>query len=450
VDIVPVVEEGLGNTSYLVDIGEGRALVIDPERKADTYLAVAERRGLDIAWVAETHIHADFVSGTTALAAEGATVIAAGAAGLGFAHRGVDDGTEVDLGGLILEVIATPGHTPAHVAYLLRDGARPLGVFSGGALIVGGTARTDLSGADDTERWARAAYRSLRHRLLGLPDLVALYPTHGPGSFCSTAVSGERTSTIGAERRSNPLLAGDADEETFVARLLAGLGSYPTYFDRLPALNRSGPKVLDPWPRLAPLGVARLHAAFDAGAEVVDVRPVAEFAAGHVPGSVSIELRPQFQTWLGWLIDPDRSLAFIAGPGQDRAELVRQCANVGYTNLVGELEGGIGAWADAGLPTSTVAMVNAAELTADRTVLDVRQDAEWTAGHLPGARHVELGALPGSDVPDGPMAVMCAHGQRSMTAASLLARHGQRDLVLVRDGVDEWAAQTGAAPVTGP
>lgn len=448
-DVALMVEEGLGNASYLVDLGDGRALVIDPGRSPHGYLAEADRRGLRVAWAAETHVHADFVSGATALAAHGAGVIAAKSAQLGFAHHGLEDGAEVDLGGLTLETVATPGHTPSHLAYLLRDGARPIGVFSGGALIVGGAARTDLAGADETERWARAAYRSLRDRLLGLPDDVALYPTHGPGSFCSTAATGERTSTIGAERRANPLLAGDADEDTFVSRLLAGLGSYPAYFARLPALNQTGPPVLDPWPQLPQLGVAQLHAAFDVGAELIDVRPIADYAAGHVPGSLSIELRPQFQSWLGWLVDPGRPLTFVVGADQDRAELVRQCVNVGYTNLTGELAGGIDGWSRAGLARSVLPFALPADIEATPTVLDVRQDGEWAEGHLPGAVHVELGSLLDTEVPTGPLTVMCSHGQRSMTAASILARRGHRHLVVLNGGVDEWAAASGTKPVTG-
>ena len=444
--VVSVVEEGLGNASYLIDVGDGRALAVDPGRDPRPYLDAADRLRLRVAWTAETHVHADFVSGATGLAARGATVIAAGAARLGFEHRGVDDGEEIDLGGLTLEVITTPGHTPVHVAYLLRDGRLPLGVFSGGALIVGGVARTDLAGDHDTETWARAAYRSVRDRLLSLPDEVALYPTHGPGSFCSTAVSGERTSTIGAERRSNPLLAGDADEDTFVARLLAGLGTYPAYFARLPVFNQAGPGVLDPWPTLPAIGVAQLHAVFDFGAELVDVRPVADFAAGHVPGSVSIELRPQFQTWLGWTVDPGRPLAFIVGAGQDRAELVRQCANVGYTNLVGELAGGFDTWMAAGLACQFLPLVDARVADFNQPVLDIRQDREWADGHVPGAHHIELGTLADADIPAGPLTVMCAHGQRSMTAASLLARRGRRNLEVLDGGVAEWAAATGGRP----
>jgi len=229
VTVLVVEHPGLGNSSYLLDLGDGRAAVIDPQRDVRPYLTIAHRRGLRIGYAVETHVHADFVTGSRELAAQGAEIVAVGAAGLGFGHRGLGDGDRLDVGGLTLEMVATPGHTPHHASWLLRDGDVPAGVFTGGALIVGGVARTDLVGPDRTEALARAAYRSVRDRLLTLPDELPVWPTHGPGSFCSAGASGQRTSTIGA------------DEDEFVRRLLGGLGSYPAYFRWLPDYNRADP-----------------------------------------------------------------------------------------------------------------------------------------------------------------------------------------------------------------
>jgi hydroxyacylglutathione hydrolase len=225
--IHPVVDEGLGNSAYVVELDDGRALVIDPARDPTPYLELARWRRLQIAYSVETHLHADFLTGSRELAAaDGAQILAPRASRLDFAHRGLEDGEEVDLGGLTLRVLATPGHAPEHVSYLLLDGARPLALFSGGALLVGTVARTDLAGPELTEPLARAAYQSLRQRLLSLPDELAVYPTHGAGSFCSAPAGDARTTTIGAERRHNRLLAAP-DEDAFVAELLAGFGSYP-------------------------------------------------------------------------------------------------------------------------------------------------------------------------------------------------------------------------------
>lgn len=369
-------------------------------------------------------------------------MLAAAGAGLDFPHQGLVEGQSIDLGALRLRAMATPGHTPAHLSYRLSvsEGERLLGVFSGGALIVGGVARTDLSGADHTEDLARAAYRSVRHQLLALPDATPVWPTHGPGSFCSAGGTERRTTTIGEERSTNPLLAGDADEDEFARRLLARLGSYPTYFLRLPEHNRRGPTVYDgAWPALAALDVAAFRSAVDDGAELIDLRSIDRFAAGHLPGALSIELRPQFQSWLGWLVTPGRRLAFVMDADQDRDELVRQCLNVGYDQLAGELTGGVTAWQHAGGDLQQIPLISFTQLHGDERLLDVRQANEWDDNHIPGAIHVELGSLPGAETPAGPLAVHCAHGQRSMTAASLLARHRRAgNLSVLNEGPEAW------------
>src|SRR2546421_10741905 len=204
---VAFVDEGLGNSSYLVDLGDGRALVVDPARDATPYLAAAERVGLSIAFTVETHLHADFLTGSRELAARGATVLASRAGGIEWPHRGFDHGDELDLGGLRLQAVGTPGHTPEHLSWLLADGPNQVALFSGGALLVDAVARTDLIANDQTEPLARSLWRSLQERILTLPDDLPVYPTHGGGSFCAAATSGDRITTIGRERGANPLLA---------------------------------------------------------------------------------------------------------------------------------------------------------------------------------------------------------------------------------------------------
>jgi glyoxylase-like metal-dependent hydrolase (beta-lactamase superfamily II)/rhodanese-related sulfurtransferase len=439
--ITPIVDEGLGNSAYLVDLGDRRALVLDPSRDPSPYLAAAERQGLAIAYVAETHLHADFVSGSRELAGQGAQVLAATAGGIQFPHRGLVDGEEVDLGGLRLRALATPGHTPEHLSYLLLDSSQPVALFSGGSLLVGAVARTDLIAPERTEELARALWRSLRERILDLPDDLAVYPTHGAGSFCSAPAGASRTTTIGAEKAANPLLAVP-DEDAFVEALLGGLGSYPSYFLRMREVNRVGPDVYgaEP-PALAALGVEEVSRLLDAGAILVDVRPIEGFAASHVSGALAIPLRPAFASWLGWLADPNRPLMFVVDPDQDRADLVRQALKVGYQHLAGELTGGVAAWKAAGKPVGQIPLVPGAEVVGP--VLDVRQAAEFEEGHVPGARHVELGALPLkiADLDDGgSLTVMCGHGERAMTGASLLARAGRSQVAVAVGGPDDWAA----------
>jgi hydroxyacylglutathione hydrolase len=451
VTIHAVVDEGLGNSAYLVELDDGRALVIDPARDPTPYLELARRHRLRIAYAAETHLHADFLTGSRELAAAGgAQILAPRASRLGFAHRGLADGEEVDLGGLMLCALATPGHAPEHVSYLLLNAGRPLALFSGGALLVGSVARTDLASPELTEPLARAAYRSLHQRLLPLPDELRVYPTHGAGSFCAAPAGGERTTTVGAERRHNRLLAAP-EEDTFVAELLASFGSYPPYFLRLRDRNRAGPELLGRDWRVLPLLSAdqvREHVA--GGGVLVDARPVAAFAAGHIPGALSIALRPQFASWLGWLVDDTQPLVFVLDDDQDRGGLARQCRSIGYDHLLGELAGGMTAWQVAGLPQAQLPVVEAGRLgDQPGPVLDVRQASEVAGGHLPGAVAVELGALAGgrppAQLPEEPVTVMCAHGERATTAASLLARSGRKDLRVARGGPHDWQRATGRA-----
>jgi hydroxyacylglutathione hydrolase len=440
--LIPLVDEGLGNSAYLADLGGGRALAVDASRDLRALREAAAKRGLRVAFAADTHLHADFLSGAVQLAAEdGAAVLAAAAGHREFPHTPLADGDETDLGGLTLRALATPGHTGEHLSYLLLDGGRELGVFTGGSLIVGSAARTDLLGASQTEQLARAQYQSLR-RLAALPDATAVWPTHGPGSFCSAPPGAARVTTIGAEKTFNPLLAAP-DEDSFTRRLLASLGSYPAYFARLAEANRRGPAPVTGTPWLATLTPAGLRSVAGRGGQVIDVRPVADFAAGHIPGAVSIPLRGQFATWLGWLIPDGVPLGFVLAGGQDPAEVAWQALKIGYEQLAGQLDGGMAAWHADGGPAEQTGLV-----TADRIgacpVLDVRQAAEYVAGHVPGAVHVELGDLPAriQDAPPGAV-VMCGHGERAMTAASLLQRAGHDGLAVLAGGAPDWAAATG-------
>ncbi len=444
---IAFVDDGLGNSSYLVDLGDGRALVVDPARHPAGYLSEADRRGLAIAYAVETHLHADFVSGARELGAIGASLLVPGGGGHQFPVHGLRDGDEVDLGGLRLRALATPGHTPEHLAYLLLDGNRPAALFSGGSLLVDSVARTDLIDPDQTKTLARSLWRSLHERILTLPDDLPVYPTHGAGSFCSAPAGSERTTTIGRERRANPLLAAP-DEDAFVELLLSGLGTFPPYFLRLRDVNRHGPHLYGPGqpvlPRVQAAHVDRLQ---KAGARVIDARPVAAFGRGHVPGSVSIALRPQFASWLGWTVPDEVPLLFVLDAEQDRSELVRQARNVGYERLLGELDGGIDTWRAAGLPLASIPLDEVEH--ASGTVLDVRQAGEYVMGHIPGVRSVELGSIAEVDLAPGPVAVMCGHGERAMTAASLLARAGHRDVTVLVGGPDDWARHHGALG-TGP
>lgn len=450
----PIADKALGNTAYLVDLGDSRALAVDASRDLRSLEAAAQARGLRVAVAADTHLHADFLSGARQLSSSmGATVLASAAGNRTFDHQGVRDGDEFDLGGLRLRALGTPGHTEEHLSYLLLDGQQPVGVFTGGSLLVGAVARTDLVDPDRTIELARAQYRSVQ-RLLELPDHVQVWPTHGAGSFCAAPAGTARTSSIGSERATNPLLFA-ADEDAFVRQLMGSLGSFPPYFLRLSELNRRGPALLPPQLVLELLTPQVVAAAQATGAVIVDIRPVTSFAVGHPRGALSIPLRPAFASWVGWLAPHDKPLVVLREPDQDVDEVLWAAAKIGYDNLVGELAGGHDAWSAAGMPTTSVPLVelnHGPSAAAGRRILDIRQEAEYRAGHVPGALNIELGNLSAAlgHLADVPTVVMCGHGERAMGAASLLSAAGFTQIAVYTGSAEHWAAATGEVLASGP
>ena len=435
------VDEGLGHSSYVIDLGDGTAAIVDPPRFPTAQEALVERLHLRLAWTLDTHSHADYVTGSPALAARtDATFIAPAASHLESSHRPVSDGVHVTLAkGVDLVALATPGHTPDHHAYLLVEREMPMALFSGGSLMVGTVGRTDLCGLDLAVPLAHEMFAGLR-RFDQLPGDLAVYPTHGAGSFCSAPGASARTSTLDRERDTNPLFS-ITDEDLFVERLVAGFGTFPTYFSRLPEVNRRGPTRYDSLPHLTALRPDDVERHLAAGGVMVDARSVAAFSAGHVPGSLSNTLRPVFASWLGWLVEPDRPLVFVFDSDQDRADLVRQCLDVGHEHLAGELAGGIDAWTGSGRPVCTIRLVDPAAMTGQ--VIDVRQANEFASGHVPGAINIELGAVTEAHLAPGPVTVMCGHGERAMTGASILSARGLKGIVVLDGGPDTWSASTG-------
>ena len=442
------VDEGLGHSSYVIDLGHGTAAVVDPPRFPSAHDALVERLHLRLAWTLDTHSHADYVTGSPALAERtGATFIAPAASHLESPHRPVTDSEHVALAeGVELIAVATPGHTPDHHAYVLVEDGSPVALFSGGSLMVGAVGRTDLCGPELAVPLAHKMFGALR-RFDQLPDDLPVYPTHGAGSFCSAPGASQRASTLGHERDTNSLFS-ITDEDLFVEQLVAGFGTFPTYFARLPELNRRGPTRYDSVPRLAALEPDDVERHLAAGGVVIDARPVAAFSAGHIPRSLSNTLRPVFASWLGWLIEANRALVFVLDPDQDRADLVRQCLDVGHEHLVGELAGGIDAWTGSGRPVCAIPLVGPDGMIGQ--VIDVRQANEYASGHISGALNIELGAVEDAQLTAGPVSVMCGHGERAMTAASILTARRHDDVVVLDGGPDTWSDSTGNPLQTSP
>jgi hydroxyacylglutathione hydrolase len=446
------VDVGLGNSSYLIASEEtGQAAVLDPERDVDRYLQTAEGLGLRIIYALDTHLHNDFVSGAREIAAQvGAQVGASIEARVEFEHIPLGEGSTLDLGEIRIATLSTPGHTPEHISFATYEPGNPAptAVFSGGALIVGGAARTDLLGQEMAIPLSRKLYHSIQEILLSLPDDVTLYPTHGAGSFCAAPVSQERVSTIGQEKLWNPL-AQALDEDSFVIHSLSGLPSYPTYFKYLRGVNQRGPALLGGVPDLKALDPEAVLRLSSQGVAILDTRTPKAFAAGHIPGSYGIPLAAPLTTWAGWVIPFGSPLILVSGDGKEREAAVRQLIRIGYDNLRGYLTGGFEAWEAESRPVARVPVMPVQEL-ADRlkhgnapVILDVRSDAEWVAGHLPAATHVELGRLPEGDLrlpQDDLMVVHCGHSDRSTVGISLLEQRGYRNLALLDGGYSGWLA----------
>lgn len=434
---------GLGDTSYVVVL-DGVAVVVDPQRDIGRFRDVVA--GAEVRLVLETHLHNDYVSGGRHLAAAtGADLVLPAGAGAAFPYVPAFHGEELSAGPLVVRPLHTPGHTPEHTSYVVLVDGEPVAVFSGGSLLVGGAGRSDLLGPERAAQLARLQHGSV-HRLAELPDPTGLYPTHGEGSFCVASGGGGVGSTIGAERRSNPVLAFP-DVESFVAGQLSGLQPYPRYYAHMGPANLIGPEPMPPVavPTLEPADVAALT-----GAVVVDLRPRRRFAAGHVPGSLGVELRDDFGVWVGWLVPFGTPLVLVADSGQDVAEAVTQLARIGFDDVRGVLPG-LDTWDCEGRPLAAYGVADLdATLAAWRRgepVLDVRAPGEREDVALPGTLHryvPDLVGEPGLGV-DGPVWVACATGFRATIAAGLLERAGIQPVVLADGGVADLVRRAAAA-----
>lgn len=449
--------EGLGHLSTLIaDEAAGVAAVVDPRRDVDVYLDAARAGGWRITHVVETHLHNDYVSGGRELAAlTGASHVIGSGAELRHEHRPVRDREAFDVGSLRFEALETPGHTPEHVSYAVADRARadePILLLTGGSLLVGAVGRTDLLGTANAVPFAHLMHRSLHEVILRQEDSVAIYPTHGGGSLCSTDISSTTWSTIGFERRHDPLVA-PMEVDAFARALLSGQPTVPRYFARMRPTNQAGPRLLGglvPMPR--PMAVEAAAAALDGGGLLLDLRSPAEHAIAHVPGSLSIPSGSSFGTWLGWVVpDPDRPLVLLLDAEADWDDAVRQALRIGFESVAGYVHGGFGAWAEAGYPREAGGALDAASLAgllssagADApAVIDVRQASEYEAGHVPSALSIGAGDLPDrlDSLPrDRPIATICASGYRASVAASLLRAAGFPRVDWVAGGVPTWEA----------
>src|SRR3989475_6484193 len=446
--------ESLGHASYLVgDERTGRALVVDPRRDVGPYLQSARSHGLRIAYAIDTHGHNDYLSGLSELRLrQDMEVLGFSGADLGYDHRGVDDGEIVEMGDVAFEVIHTPGHTPEHVSLLVHDraaGDEPAMLLSGGALLVGDLGRPDLLGGPDAAREAAQTFcHTIQEKILWrLGDHVAVYPTHVKGSLCAGNIGSRLSTTVGFERRTNPVLSRITSSEEFVEECirLDNLPAGPPYWRRMRSQNLAGPPVLDLW-EPPPLVASELRRHRDSGAVVVDTRSPEAFGGGHIPGALNVGLGPSFATWAGTVL-PGRArvLLVLDGPAQ-LWEAAWQLLRVGYDLPEGWLSGGMAAWRAVAGEMDTLPMLDVHELrgrieAAAVHVVDVRQPAEWASGHIEGATFSPGAAPPAQldQVPNHrPVAFICSTGYRSTVAASLLAPMRPGRVLSVAGGMSAW------------
>ena len=442
----------LAHASYLIG-SDGAAAVVDPQRDVDLYIMEAASIGLEIKYVIETHLHADFVSGHRELAARtGALIIFGEKAGATFPHRAVRDGDEISLGKVVLRFLETPGHTPESISVLVINtevSNEPQKVLTGDTLFIGDVGRPDLAGARGytSEQMAAMLYDSLHEKLLKLDDRVEVYPAHGAGSMCGRNISKETSSTIGQQRRFNYALKPMSKGE-FVEMMTKDLPPAPPYFSHDAAANRVGAPAIKEIARPTALSPEEVGKRSLQGFLILDVRSASEFGAGHVPGALNIGLGGQFASWAGTLIVMNTPLIIVADDAVQVDEAVVRLARVGHESVKGFLKGGMEAWEREGLATAMVEQISVEELRelleteVGLQIIDVRRPAEYALGHAPSAVSLPLNLKLGEQASrfnlNSKTAVICAGGYRSSAAASILKQRGFNHLLNVVGGTGAW------------
>jgi glyoxylase-like metal-dependent hydrolase (beta-lactamase superfamily II)/rhodanese-related sulfurtransferase len=423
--------EGLAHASYLIG-SDGEAAVVDPKRDVDDYIEEAKRAGLRIIAILNTHPHADFASGFCELAQRtGAKTYVSHLAPATYEHVDGKDGMRIKLGSLELELLETPGHSPDSLSFLVREGNKPVALFTGDLLFVNDVGRPDLRDADeDPSDLASKLYDSLFNKVLTLPDDVKVYPSHGAGSLCGRAISDAPFSLVGQERNLNWAMQ-IKDRKEFVRQMVSNLPDRPAYFTYDVGVNLKGATPLDQVPMPRAMSEDELGQAIKSGAAIVDTRSPEEFGAGHFPGSINIGLgSPNFSSWMGFMVSGDQPIALVVRSEKDAKKARLELVRIGFDNLAGYLT------ADKLRRKDKVQQVSVQELKASLTndgpfVLDVRTPSEWQAKHIEGAVHVPLSSF-AKKIPDLPkdrtIAIICGSGYRSSIATSMLQARGY-DLV---------------------
>lgn len=452
-----VYDKSLAQASYFLGCQKaGVAIVIDPKRDVDTYLQIARENKMTITHIAETHIHADFLSGARELAAlTGAELYLSDEGGpdwqYQFPHKGLKDGDEFMVGNLKMQVLHTPGHTPESISFLLTDtpaSPEPVMVFTGDFVFVGDVGRPDLlekaAGISGTkEEGAKQMYQSIQ-RFSKMPDHIQLWPGHGAGSACGKALGAVPSSTIGYEKIRNWAFQYEKDEAGFIEYLLADQPEPPKYFAMMKKLNKIERPLVTEVPAITELTPATLETELKKGITLIDTRDKSVFAAGYIPGSINIQNNNSFSTWCGWFLSYDEPFLLVASP-EDIEEITRKLMRIGLDRIAGFLPG-IEGWQKAGGTLEKVAFIDVTELkqkieTNNLQIVDIRGATEYQSGHISGAEHHFLGTLAQNLDKlhkDKNIVIHCQGGDRASIGYSLLRKNGFQNLENYTGGINQW------------
>lgn len=441
----------LAQVAYAVgDLEVRKVAIIDPRRDVADYVEWANRHQLAIAAILETHVHADFVSGAPELArATGAPVYISRRGKQEFEHVPVDPGWTLDVGSVRLTAVHTPGHTPEHLSWLAEDANAPEAapaLFSGDALFVGEVGRPDLFGTNQTDALMHELYGTVMNVLSRLDDATIVYPGHTAGSSCGKNIGRAPYTTIGREKATNYAFQPWSESE-FSRAVMYGMPQSPAYYPILKKLNRIGAPCLASYDSLQSLRVEQVEEYMASGALVLDVRSPEEFAAGHIPDSISVGVGPNFSTWMGWLAPYDRDVVLIAYDTHQAREALAMLRRIGIDRVVG-YHVGVLSWGESGRLLMRLDVVTADEVMAEQEgggeplVLDVRSDGEYADDHIDGSKHQFLGKIARSEMPDlgrnCHITIVCGSGYRSTVAASLMMANGFRHLRNLSGGMNAW------------
>ncbi|MCB1112313.1 MAG: MBL fold metallo-hydrolase [Chlamydiia bacterium] len=449
---------GLAIYSYIVGDPEvGRCVVIDPTRDVDDYIDIAEKEGLVITDIMETHVHADYLCGSKELKHRLGGKPAIHCSGMGgdawtakYADNVVKDGDQIQVGSLRFEAVYSPGHTPEHVMWALYDEQRsketPWMLFTGDLLFVGAIGRPDLLGAEAQKALSHQLYDTVFNRMPVFPDFTEVYPAHGQGSLCGKAIGSRDSTTVGYERQFNTSLIKE-EEGVWTKKLLDDMPEAPPYFLRMKKMNVQGAPLLGKeFPGNRGINAKELKQMMDDGAQVLDTRSKESFAATHIPGSINIPLAATLSLWAGWVLDYHKPIVLVLDKKEELKEVVTHLVRIGLDQCIGYLDGGITAWEDSDQETDRVETLTPKQLhgkLSEYVVLDVRSPGEWSQGHIAGAIHIPLGVIEENidQIPKNkPIAIMCGSGYRASVAASFLKRNGIDTVTNILGGMRGWVA----------